>query len=173
MENELKSIMYKIDKLNLLRHIYYQKITSITGLHMGQPPILDYVIKNHGCTQIEIADELQISAASVAISTKRMQKAGLLKKVADKNNLRRNKLTITKKGYTVLKKCKEEFDKFDSQLFQDFDNKALEQLSNFINIMINNIISEEFSNKTIESLIELENKLRVQNLKNMEETKYD
>lgn len=171
MEIELKNIMHKIDKLNLLRHIYYQKISSKTGLYVGQVPILDYVLKNHECTQREIADQLQISPASIAISTKRMQKIGLLQKAVDEDNLRRNKLTITQKGYESLSTCKSELDKLDSQIFENINMEELEQLSVIIDKMISSIISEEFIDKTFESLVELERKLVIQSLKKLEEKK--
>ncbi len=68
------------------------------GIYFGQPPILKYLSENKNATQKEIADYLHISAPSVATSLKRMEEAGLVVRLENKADARRNTLKLTQKG---------------------------------------------------------------------------
>ena len=69
-------------------------------------PVLRYVMENDGCKQVDLANFLRVTPASVALSTKRMQKAGYLEKEVDEYNLRRNKLHVTPQGRQLAADCK-------------------------------------------------------------------
>ena len=55
----------------------------------GQYPLLNYLSRHPDAAQQELASVLFVSPASVAQSTKRLQKAGLLEKASDPENLRK------------------------------------------------------------------------------------
>ena len=90
MSIEIKKLAWKLDNLFLLRRTLLTKTMLNTGLYFGQLPVLMYISNHEGCTQKEIADWMKVSPASIALSTKRLQKAGLIEKSVDKDNLRRN-----------------------------------------------------------------------------------
>jgi len=173
MKITLRDIIGRIHRLNLIRHIYAKKTTAGLGLFLGQPAILEYLITHNGCTQKEIADEMQITAASIAITVKRMQKAGLLDRITDESNQRCNKLFITVKGQELSQKCKIEFDRMDLQMFAGFSEKDLEQLSQYLDLIINNISNEEFAGKTFFSLLALGNELDKKHKNLQEEQRHD
>ena len=60
----------KLKTINLLRRIYIQKSQPDVELYFGQLPILEYIKDNDGCTQIEIAEKLCVTPASISTSTK-------------------------------------------------------------------------------------------------------
>ena len=66
------SITEKLNKLFLWHRISLYKIAHHSGLYQGQLPVLAFIQKNEGCTQKEVANQLGVSAASVASSTKRL-----------------------------------------------------------------------------------------------------
>lgn len=81
---------------------------------------------NPGCTQVQVADHLRVSPASIALSTKRLQKAGYLTKEVDAENLRCKRLYISEEGQRVCAMCRERLDQIDAVAFQGFSEEELE-----------------------------------------------
>lgn len=91
-------IALKLDRLQMLHHSCRRRMMHRIGLWRGQMPIMEYVELHEGCTQASLANRLGLSAATVAVSTKRLSRAGLLLKETDPDNLRCNKLFLTEAG---------------------------------------------------------------------------
>jgi len=159
MKIKLNDLAGRLYKLNLLRRDFIQESTSDIALYFGQLPILEYVIKHDKCTQKEIADKLIVTPASIAISTKRMQKAGLLEKKVDENNLRCNRLSVTQKGHELSKQYRLKFDEMDKKMFVGFKEEELEQVNSYLSRLIMNISGETTDEITIYSMAALEEKL--------------
>ncbi|HBR03767.1 MAG TPA: hypothetical protein DD738_14290 [Ruminiclostridium sp.] len=155
-------IVKRFELLFLKRRIFLQKSISEIGLYPGQPPILKYIANHDHCSQVEIAKALQLSPASVAISTKRLQKAGMLTKMVDETNLRSKKLTITPKGREKTEACHRLFREFDEKMFAHFDESELAQLKAFLDKLINNISEEpeKIDNYRFGHILALENELK-------------
>ena len=77
---ELHELMGKLHKLELVQQLAHRRGAQEHGLYFGQMPVLDFIAANPGCTQVQVADHLRVSPASIALSTKRLQKAGYLTK---------------------------------------------------------------------------------------------
>ncbi len=152
-------IIKRMNKLNILHRIHIHKQAVKNGLYLGQLPILEYVESHDQCTQREVADFMEVSPPSIATSVKRMQKAGLLLKAADKSDLRYNRLTITEKGREISRKCRKDFDEIDAKLFSGFSEQECEQLRGYFERMIANMSTDELANKNFFSLIAEEKKL--------------
>ncbi|MEA4846011.1 MAG: MarR family winged helix-turn-helix transcriptional regulator [Clostridiaceae bacterium] len=140
---KLLELVKRFDMLFFKRRILFQKVASDAGLYVGQLPIIEYIARHDGCSQVEIADTLHLSPASVAISTKRLQRAGIIDKAVDESNLRSKKLTITDKGLEMSKKCRELFDSLDKRLFANFEEEELIQLKGYLDRLIANISDEQ------------------------------
>ena len=63
-----------------------------TGVHFRQMPILTFVLLHPGCTQQELSLAMRLSPSSIALSTKRLEKGGFLRKKTDEENLRCKRL---------------------------------------------------------------------------------
>lgn len=123
--------------IHLLRKLVMRSISN--GLHFGQVPILEYIIKNDACTQAEIAQSLHVSAASIAVSTKRMEKSGLITKTVDATSLRKNNLSATEQGKQLLVDVGREMREFDDRTFAGFSEEEKAELCSFYDRILFNI----------------------------------
>lgn len=148
MEVSFRDVIIKITQLNAI-HRYYIHKSVPPGVYFGQPPILEYLSKNESCTQKELADHLSVSPPSVAMSIKRMQKAGLVDKSADSSDLRYNRISLTEKGREMSVCCQKEFHKIDSRMFEGFSEPEIEQLCGYITRMTNNLNTDNISGRDV------------------------
>ena len=162
---KLRTIIGKMNRLNLLHRLQINKAATPTGLYFGQLPILESVEENQNCTQKELSDILHVSPPSIATSVKRLHKIGILQKIADENDLRYTHITLTEKGQEISKECRHSFDKIDEQMFKGFSEIECEQLYKYIERLIENLSTdEEFKNEPFFSLV-----AKAENLRNKEE----
>lgn len=143
---QYRDIVIRFEKLHLMRRIIRQKTTIDFPMHPGQLHLLEFINKNKGCTQAEVAEHLMISPASVAVSTKRMEKAGLIEKKVAEDNLRCKRLYITDKGRKLSERCREAFDEFDKVMFGGFSEDDLGTLKNYLDRLLDNVKKKYFSN---------------------------
>ncbi len=129
MKDTIREIIRSSDRFFVLHRKFFQRQSLIYKLYPGQPQILDCIRRNPGCTQVDIAEELGISSASVASSTKRLQKAGFLQKQVNSLNMRCNKLYITPEGEQVLEGFRETFDSISVGMFEDFTEDEIRQFA--------------------------------------------
>lgn len=139
---ELSEIAAKLHKLELVRMLAHRKEMGTDGLYFGQMPVLDYVFAHPGCTQIEIAEHLQVSPASIALSTKRLQRAGYLTKEVDADNLRRKRLFLLEEGEQIRSRTREKMDRLDAYAFRGFSEKELAELAALIDRVTMNLTGE-------------------------------
>ncbi len=158
MKENLHDIIFQFNTLSCLHRYYISKVANRMGVYRGQPQIMDYLIKNGEATQREIADYLHVSPASVAVSVKRMAKAGLLDKTADENDLRFNKIRITPKGVDIERACREEFDKIDNRMFNGFSDEELKQFDSFLKRINENLSGDKVSREELIDALERDKK---------------
>ena len=131
VENNRK-LVGAITKVYITHRKCFLKQSQQYGLYVGQPQVLNYISQHPGCTQNEIADNLGVSAASIAFSTKRLQNAGLLQKQVNSLNMRCNKLYVNPEGVEVLNKFSDDFDRLNLAMFEGFSEEELDRLADFI-----------------------------------------
>lgn len=139
---QCKKAMINLEKLYIIRRMLRNRGTMNFSVHPGQLFILEFVKANSGCTQSEVAQNLMITPASVALSTKRMEKSGLLKKQPDKKNLRCKRLYITEKGEQLSSHCRKVFDEIDIAMLAGFSEQELEIFNNFVDRFLSNLDKE-------------------------------
>jgi DNA-binding MarR family transcriptional regulator len=128
----------------LLRDIQHRHMMHLhgeiekTGLHWGQPRILHMVSVMDGATQKEIAEKLMVSPASLAMSIKRMQRAGLIEKAEDEKDLRVNLIRLTEKGKRIEEGCFLNLKETDNRMLEGFNSEEIAQLSGFLERVIRN-----------------------------------
>ena len=136
---KINDIRENFHSFNMLRRSIIDKRFNYSGIYFGQPPILEYLNENDGATQREIADFLNISAASVAVSVKRMEKSGLLMRVCDSHDARRNNLKLTDEGRRRLQFAHSTFEEIDEITFKGFSTEELNALGSFLCRMSENL----------------------------------
>lgn len=132
-------IAWKIRDVHHLHMNHLQMVLSCYGLHFGQPRILHTIKMLDGATQKEIADKLNITPASLAVSIKRMQRANLIEKNMNSTNLRRNNIALTEYGIKILNNSYLSFLEMDDQMVQGFSNEELKKLSGYLDRMYENL----------------------------------
>lgn len=148
-----RSLVHEIITLNVTHRYRVGKAASKLGLYFGQPAIIEYISQNNGCTQKELAEHLHISPASVATTLKRMEKAGFVARIEDKNDSRKKRLAITEKGAYVLRDFRQICDETDMQLFDGFSEDEKEQLMSFLKRLNANIADSELSRENFKKIM--------------------
>lgn len=136
---DLQPLGGRLIMLNVLRRNLVHRKTAGYQLHHGQLPLLELIIANPGCTQQEIATNLKVTPASIAQSTTRLEKAGLIKKQTDPTNRRRNCLSATPDGMHAAGLYRKSFDEVDRQTFLGLSEEELSILTGYLDRMIQNI----------------------------------
>lgn len=139
-------MLEKVKKINDAFHRYHCNHRNIIdarfrekGIYVGQPPILKYLSENNGATQKEIAEYLRISPPSVATSLKRMEEAGLVVRLENKKDARRNTVKLTKKGKELYEFAENTFMRIDDIAYKGFTEEEMETMALFIERMNNNL----------------------------------
>lgn len=130
---ENKYIIGLFENIHILRRLAIRRITEKSPLHFGQVTIMKTIECNENCTQADIAEMLGVTPASVATSTKRLQKAGLVTKTVDAENLRCKRLALTDKGREAITRHMSFFDDYDKLVFEDFSEEEKERLTQYLN----------------------------------------
>jgi len=138
MPVSLYDLSKSFDKVAAMRRVSLWHVFAAEGLHFGQLRILEHIIENERCTQNDIAEKLNVSPASIALSTKRLQKAGMIKKCEDVDNRRCNILTVTEKGLATSNQCRSELDLFDEKLFSGVSEEERALFLDILNRLLKN-----------------------------------
>ncbi len=156
MSEQYKQISKKLHDLEWFQHYVIHHALKDSTVHFGQPPILDYLMENATCTQNELAKALNVSPASVAVSLKRMQKSGLVEKVTDAADLRRNRISLTEKGRQEIEHIHECFNEIDNKLFSGFSEAELSVLCGYLDRLCKNLSADIPQDKGIPCFVEQE-----------------
>ena len=140
---DLHGLGKRIILLSMLRRRMMHGVNSEKEVVPGQYPLLNYLSKNPDASQQDLANMLFVSPASVAQSTKRLQSAGMLEKMSDPDNLRKNRLRVTPAGQAVVESFHKLADQVDRQTFEGFSEEEEAQLLTLLNRMIQNLATEE------------------------------
>ncbi len=136
----------KVKKINDAFHAYHCNHRNIVdarfrekGIYFGQPPILKYLSEHNDATQKEIAEFLHISPPSVATSLKRMEESGLVVRLENKKDARRNTVKLTKKGKELQDFAENTFMRIDDIAYKGFTEEEMDLMVNFIERMNTNL----------------------------------
>lgn len=138
-----------LHRLELLRRIRGRGLIGEAGLHMGQPPLLQFIYSHPGCTQREAAQELDVTPASSAASLKRLEKAGLVERRPDYADARRNRLYVTALGKEKLRECQRRFQALDERMFAGMSENEIAAFRSACEKMFENLADESCRHLTI------------------------
>lgn len=139
MKEELRKLVGALSKVYITHRKCFLQQSQKYGLYVGQPQVLNFITRHPGCTQNEIANDLGVSAASIAFSTKRLQNTGFLQKQVNSLNMRCNKLYVTPEGLDILNQFADGFDELNLAMFDGFSMDELKQLEDFSERVNNNL----------------------------------
>lgn len=143
---DYREMVHKLISTSLIHRYHITKSAQKVGLYYGQPMILEYIKDNNSCTQKELADSLHISPASVATSIKRLEKSGFVTRTADKEDVRKNRLSLTATGLKTLTDFRSICDETDKEMFKGFSEEECELLCEYLQRLYNNLDTENLTN---------------------------
>lgn len=127
-------IIGEINKAHLLRKLFtkrnFENKFGFQQIHM-----LRFIYDHSDCTQADIAKYFHVSSATIAVSTKRLQKAGLIQKTVEESNLRCKRISLTEYGESEVLRIQEKLDEYDSYIFSDFTDDECELFLSFLSRM--------------------------------------
>jgi DNA-binding MarR family transcriptional regulator len=128
--------MHRLYRRNMLEAL------SKNDLYFGQPPILFALLDRGACTQKEISEQLDVSQATVAVSVRRLLKAGFLTKVKDTKDQRRNRIELTQMGRVTALACRKDIDDIFVRMCAGFSEKETDELTALLGRLGDNINSK-------------------------------
>lgn len=108
------------DHHNTMRQ-YFQE----HGLFNGQPIMMFLIRENPGITQKELAQQERVTPASVAVSVRRMEDEGLVRREQDAHDARVHHLFLTPEGEELETNCRRARDIIIDVLYEDFSKEEL------------------------------------------------
>lgn len=127
-----------------MHHRTIEKCFSGLGLHNSQHRLLMYLAKSGRTpSQKEIARDMNISPASVAIMIKKMEKSGYIVKSGCDGDGRRNMISITPAGMDVVSKSRVYFEQVDQAVFEGIDSGETRVLCETLRKMMGNLMRYE------------------------------
>ena len=123
----LHRIVEKYMFANKLHRSYLERELKKTGVFRSQHQLLMYIARNPNASQKDIAKINHVSTATIAVSLKKLEKGGYIKRTIDKEDNRFNQISITDKGMEIVKSSVYIFKRAEDRMFHGFSQEDLEQ----------------------------------------------
>ena len=125
-----------------LIRMYYSRIQSQlaeVGLYRGQPPILMLLYKNDGMSQKKMARALNLSPATMTVTLKRMEKAGLVLREMDEHDQRILRVHLSEKGREMCETGESRIGVVTAELLEGFTLEEQQQLNEYLGRIARNM----------------------------------
>ena len=129
--------------LGVLRRCLTRGAAPDIPLHHTQLPMLETILRMPDSNQAMLAERLHVTPAAIALSTKRLEKAGLVERRVDPGNRRCNQLRATEAGRRAAAVYRELFHQVDERTFSCLTEAEREQLGALLDRMILHITGGE------------------------------
>ncbi|MBE7092766.1 MAG: MarR family transcriptional regulator [Clostridiales bacterium] len=137
---DINTVIHKFISADRLHRTLIEKQVAKGSLHRTQHRLLLHIYKSEEpLSQKELASFFEVSPAAIAVSVKKLEKGGYIKREALKDDMRFNKITVTDKGKEILFKTKALVDEVDTHMFKDFSEKELLLFYNCLEKMQKNL----------------------------------
>ena len=117
-------------------HLLFQKalLAGIreTGLTLGQPKVLDYLLTHDGAIQREIAEACHIEPATITSLLAGMEKKGLIVRQNQQGNRRSLFVYLTENGKKMAMEVDRAFQCIEKQALPGFDQEEAAALADFL-----------------------------------------
>lgn len=120
-------------------NLYNDKVFKKYGINKSQSAILKMIDLDPEITQVKISKRLHVSKPSVTSMIQKMELDGLIERAVDKDDQRKIKLEVTKKGKEIIKSTNELFYEIESKIFDGFSKEEISNLKYSFQRIIKNI----------------------------------
>ena len=124
----------------LYRHNVDQLIEKYE-VYPGQPPALLKIAEQDGIIQRQLADYLQVTAPTLSVMLKRMEKSGLIERRPDERDHRSVRVYLTAKGKEASGAVRVALQVVDEKMVANFTAEEREMIHRLLQTMKTNLIS--------------------------------
>lgn len=150
MEELIKKTARKFRKVNCTWMRLIEKKVSTTGVYRGQHQTLMHIAHHPNASQAEIAEWMDISPAALAVSLKKLEKGGYIVRCSDVSDERRKRIELTELGNEIVAVSHKMFMEIEQQMFSGFSEKEIEEVNQYMNRILENMLSETISGEGAE-----------------------
>jgi len=137
-------MFYKMIQVDRFHRSIFEKMHSAFGIHRSQHRLLMYISRVSPCpSQKDIAEHFDISPAAVAVSLKKLEDSGYIKRHSLEKDNRFNSITLTESGKEIVEKSEDFFSASDRAMFESFSEEDYLNLENCLEKMMEGL--KEFS----------------------------
>lgn len=117
------------------------------GVHPGQLPFINIISHQEGVSQRELAERLHVKPPTVAVTVKRLEKAAVIYRKPDPNDMRISRIYLTEKGRQVAGQLEVVVKENEKALTAGFSEEELELAKRFFDRMMYNldVLSDQLS----------------------------
>ncbi len=135
MQRQIFGLFRQTDQM--VKKVIRKKVED-TGLYRSQHRLL-MILGNHlDASQSAIAEKMDVSPAAVAVTLKKLESAGYIRRQSNEEDNRVNRMEITDKGKKAIHISRSYFEEIDDALLQGFSHEEMELLKGFFLRMIDN-----------------------------------
>ncbi|MBR6791331.1 MAG: MarR family transcriptional regulator [Oscillospiraceae bacterium] len=122
-----------------LNRVCLYKLLQGEKIHPGQPPILKLLMEKDGRSQCELAKIIGVSRASLGVSLRRMEKAGLIVRTPDEKDSRYNTVCLTEEGRVMARRSDEALSTITAAKLRGFTPEETAQMLEFFDRIRQNL----------------------------------
>ncbi|NBJ93171.1 MarR family winged helix-turn-helix transcriptional regulator [Parablautia muri] len=135
MQHQIINLFRQVDQS--FKRVADKRVTD-TGLYRSQHRMLMILGKHPDCSQTELAEMLDISPAAVAVTLKKLEKAGYISRQCNVEDNRINHVIMTEKGKKAIDISLVYFKEIENALLMGFSKEEMELLEGFFLRIIKN-----------------------------------
>lgn len=139
-------------KAHRLRHVFFQctsKLLHNPLVHPGQGALLGCLLDNGSMSQGALYRMLKVSAATVAVSLRRLEQQGLILRQQNPDDLREKLLSLTPLGISVANDMRSAVERVGTLAIQGFSQEELELLDGFLTRISENLQAWKETNEEV------------------------
>lgn len=127
-----REVMKRFRKADCSFRRTIEKCVAVTGVYRSQHQMLMSLGRNPDCSQMELAQFLDITPAAVTTTIKKLEKGGYITRLVCEEDNRVNKISITKKGQEVIEQSIRIFSEVEKKALQGFSEEEMKQLNDYL-----------------------------------------
>lgn len=135
MEREQdEKLKYEMEFTRVIRMYYgrMQAQLAEVGIYRGQPPIMGLLYQHDGMSQKEMANALNLSPATMTVTLKRMEKAGLVRREMDEHDQRILRVHLSEQGKQMWLKSADQIRCVTEELLEGFTPEEERQMREYL-----------------------------------------
>lgn len=138
-DSPYRNLMHTYMGINRLHRMVMERQLNKTGVYRSQHQLLMHIADNPNTSQKDLAAMHHVSTATVAVSLKKLENGGYIRRVVDQDDNRYNQICITEKGRAVVDGSILFFQKLEAQMYEGFEPEELVVLQDFLDRIYHNL----------------------------------